>query len=356
LVKEMNKPSVCKVIVMLIITLLLTACTNGAPADQTREPSGIITPVIPTDTLALTKTPTADSEDVILIVPPESESEVAIRIEEALKTLAQQANLSWKKVASIQEEGIHASLRVVIALGPDPGLAQLAKQMPQVQFLGVGIEDLEISDNVSRITAEGMRQDIQGFLAGYMAAMIAPDWRAGVISHTGNGEGRAAGEGFMQGARYFCGQCRPSFPPFTKYPIALNLASPESPWEAGVREMLQKSVKVVYIYPEIDTQTLRDSLAIEGVAMIGGNGHPEGIIQEYWVASVRPDPSGVLMEIWESLIRGEGGISKPMPLVLEDVNRAWLSEGKERLVMAVVQEIFDGFLDTGVDPKTGELR
>ncbi len=341
---------------MLIIVILSGSCVQDMHADKTLEPAGTIAAVIPTDTPEYA-TPTADLEDVILIVPPESsDSELAKDLEETLQTLSEQTNLEWKKVTSISDRTINASLRIVVALGPDPGLTRLAEQAPQVQFLGVGIEGLEIRDNVSLITTEGMRPDVQGFLAGYIAAMIAPDWRAGVISHTRNAEGRAASEGFMQGARYFCGQCRPSFPPFTSYPIALNLASPESLWEAGVEDLLQKSIKVVYIYPEIDTQALREYLAAEGIAMIGEIGPLEGEIQDYWVASVRPDPSGALLEIWEPLLSGEGGVIQPMPLIVEDINRAWLSKGKERLAMAAMQEILDGFLDTGVDPLTGELR
>jgi hypothetical protein len=352
----MQKIRLISIAVALIVAFLSGACGLGGPAETTPEAEGTITVVVNTETPEPKKTPTVEPEDVILIAPPESDDELAIELEDTLEALSVQANLRWKKVESIDDFTIHDSLRIVVALAPDPGLKRLAEQAPHAQFLGVGIEGLEIHDNVSRITTEGMRPDVQGYLAGYVAAMIAPDWRAGVISHTGNPNGRAAGSGFMQGARYFCGQCRPSFPPYTSYPTALNLESPGTPWESGIGDLLQKAVKVVYIYPEIDNPELREYLALEAVAMIGGDGHIEGEIQDYWVASIRTDPSQALTEIWESLLGGEGGISLPMPLIFEDINRAWLSEGKERLAMATIQDIYDGFLDTGIDPLTGELR
>ena len=341
---------------ILVIALMSGACGPSAPAEKTLESAETIAPEIATDKPEPTKTPTAILEDVLLIAPQDSDNELAVSLEETIRTLSEQTDLRWKKVDSIQDGVIHASLRVVVALGPDPGLARLAEQAPQIQFVGVGMEGLELRENVSRITTETLREDVQGFLAGYVAAMIAPDWRAGVISHTGDAEGRGASEGFLQGARYFCGQCRPSYPPYTSYPIALNLASPVSPWQAGVDDMMQKAVKVVYLYPEIDTPSLREYFALAGVAMIGGGGALDGDAQDYWVASIKPDPSEALVEIWESLLNGEGGISRPTPLVLEDINRTWLSEGKERLAMAVMQDIFDGFLDTGVDPVSGGLR
>jgi hypothetical protein len=113
-------------------------------------------------------------------------------------------------------------LQLIVALPPDPGLAALIAAAPETQFLAVNIPGLEPAPNLSQIQAQGVRPDQSAFLAGYLAAAITQDWRAGVISLAGDATARL---GFTNGVYYFCGLCRPAYPPFPNpgYPLSVEL-------------------------------------------------------------------------------------------------------------------------------------
>ena len=87
---------------------------------------------------------------------------------------------------------IGAALKVVIALPPDPGLAALAAAAPEVQFLAVGIPDLPAASNLSSIGGTGVPVDQQAFLAGYIAGLVAPEWKVGILSQKDTTGGDAA--------------------------------------------------------------------------------------------------------------------------------------------------------------------
>jgi hypothetical protein len=74
------------------------------------------------------------------------------------------------------------ALKVVIVLPPDPGLAALTAAAPGVQFLAIGIPDLPTASNLSSIGATGVPADQQAFLAGYIAGLVAPEWKVGILS------------------------------------------------------------------------------------------------------------------------------------------------------------------------------
>ncbi len=139
----------------------------------------------------------------------------------------------------------------MVALPPDPGIANLAAANPQAQFLAVGIPGVTVTSNLSQIGSDGERPDQQGFLAGYLAAVITPDWRVGVISQSDSPAGKAAQNGFTNGVIFYCGLCRPSYPPFIQYPILVDLAAGTDP-QAAVDSLVSNAVKTVYVSPAVE--------------------------------------------------------------------------------------------------------
>src|SRR4030065_2030501 len=109
-------------------------------------------------------------------------------------------------------------LRLVLAVPPDPGLAELAASAPATQFLALGIPGLKAAPNLTLIGVEGGRPDQHGFIAGVIAAMLSADWRVGAISLADSAEGRSARSGFLNGVEYFCGLFCPPPPPPSQYP------------------------------------------------------------------------------------------------------------------------------------------
>ncbi len=145
------------------------------------------------------------------------------------------------------------ALKVVIALPPDPGLAALTAAAPGVQFLAVGIPDLPAASNLSTIGATGLPVDQQAFLAGYIAGLVAPEWKVGILSQKDTPGGTAAVTAFANGFTYYCGSCRnPLFPqPAGIYPVIVRIPTDAKPGEytAYADLLLHNVVKVAYVYP-----------------------------------------------------------------------------------------------------------
>ena len=105
----------------------------------------------------------------------------------------------------------------------------------------------------------GLPVDQQAFLAGYIAGMVAPEWRVGILSQKDTPGGDAAVTAFANGYHFYCGDCfNPNFPqPFSHglYPIIVRIPTdaPESDYTGYADLLIQNFVKVAYLYPEIAT-------------------------------------------------------------------------------------------------------
>jgi hypothetical protein len=245
------------------------------------------------------------------------------------------------------------ALKVVIVLPPDPGLAALAAAAPDVQFLAVGIPDLTAASNLSSIGAAGFPVDQQAFLAGYIAGMVAPEWKVGVLYQKGTTDGDSAHIAFTNGFYFYCGSCRnPNFSqPAGIYPILVGIPSdaPESDYTGYANILFQYFVKVTYVYPEIARPDLLSYMAQSGMLLIGQTLSGEEV-RSNWIASIQPDLTSALQRIFPELAAGQGGQVAPTPLFLVDVNPDLLSDAKLRLAQDVLSGLQNGTIGTGVNP------
>ena len=212
----------------------------------------------------------------------------------------------------------------------------------------------QVAPNLSVIGSGGERADQQGFLAGYLAAVITPDWRVGVISQPDSPAGMAARNGFANGVVFYCGLCRPAYPPFIQYPIFVDLPPGGDP-QAVVDTLVGNAVKTVYVAPGVGDAALLEALAQAGLQLIGSGAPPQQIASQ-WVASIRMDEMGAVRQIWPRLLAGEGGFDLSTPLTLGERNPALFSPGRQRLVDRMLTDLLAGYVDSGVDPQTGEMR
>ena len=155
------------------------------------------------------------------------------------------------------------------------------------------------------IGAAGDRPDQQGFIAGVIAAMLAPDWRAGVISLSDTVDGRSARTGFLNGVVYFCGLCRPIHPPFYEYPLyfELPLSATTAEWQEAANYMVDHYAQAVYVYPGAGDEAMLSTLAAAGVSIIS-SGEPPDAASENWVVSLTTDPFSLILEQVEGLLNG----------------------------------------------------
>ena len=255
-----------------------------------------------------------------------------------------------RDVLTVSDVSMEPGLKVVIALPPDPGLAGLAAAAPQVQFLGVGIPGLTAAANLSLIGTSGKPVDQQAFLAGYIAAMLSPDYRVGIITQD-SPEGLLAEKAFTNGFHFYCGLCQQAFPPSYNYPVHLEIKTdvPEGQYPAYADVLARNQVEVAFVYPEIATPDLLDYLYQKDILIISES-LPSEDLRPGWVVSIQPEVTSAIQKIFPELVNGQGGQNLSTPLLLTDINPDLLSEGKQRLVEEVLRDLQAGFIDPGVNP------
>jgi basic membrane lipoprotein Med (substrate-binding protein (PBP1-ABC) superfamily) len=320
--------------------------------EQTATPfeEAIETP-LPTDT------PTPVPAVAYLVAGPGSDASLAQRLFTGLQAPLSQAGVSLEQRTTLSPSDLNPSVRLVIGLPPDAGVFALAQTAAQTQFVAVGFTGLQAGENLSVVGTQGMRPDQQGFMAGTIAAMITPDWRVGVLSVADTPAGMAARQGFLNGAVYFCGLCLAYHGPNIDYPLYQEL--PESAsmeqWQAAAQALLDQAVKTIYLAPGMDVPEMRTFLAQSGVKIIGAQPmQPEAA--SYWVATIQPDPLPAILEVLPQLLSSQGGIELPLAIGFFDANPDLFSPGRQERAAEILAELLAGYIDTGVDPASGEAR
>lgn len=337
-----NRRSIFHSACLVLTAIILSACglnsTPKTPAHPT-ETADVTALAVPTQLPTETPAPPL----AILLAPDGADPSQAGALEAAIKDLAAASGMQFEVRKNLAPGDVTSTWRVVVALPPFGGLAELSAAAPQAQFVGVGIEGLQAGGNLSVIGAQGWREDQQAFLAGLIAAVVTTDWRAGMIAPVGAPRTDVLEAAFRNGAHYFCGLCNPSTPPFVPYPVVVEIdpAAGEEGWKATVDDLLAKGAKTVYLPPQAGSENLLSYLALAKVGIIGG-GQPPAEISSAWVASVGVDPSGALRSLWPELINGKGGANLPMPVGFSDVQVGRFSLGRQKAVQAILDDLLAG--------------
>ncbi len=339
-----------RLLLPILLALLLSACTLPGKPTSTPEP-GTSTP-LPTDAA----TPTQVTPLAMLVLPADLAQDESDQYQTLIYELAQQNGMRFQVRNTLTVEDLQAelpALKVVIALPPDPGLAGLAAAAPEVQFLAVNIPGVTVATNLSVIGGADQPVDKQAFLAGYITAMLAPEYRTGILTQRDTPGGESARAAFANGYHYFCGYCRhPNFTqPAYDYPIVVRIPTDaqEGEYLGYAAALLDYLTKAVYLYPDVATSDVISYMAQYGVLMVGQS-LPTEEARPYWIASIQPDAIPAIKNIFPELVAGKGGQTVPTPLYLTDVNGDWLTEGKLRLAQEVLVGLQNGTIGTGVLP------
>lgn len=348
--RSTQRVKLAAVLLLLLLSLAASACGDANPpvVSPTPEHGKSTTTVQPSETPEPTPTNTALPPLAILLAPPEADTGLVNSLQSGLEETITSEGLRWQVRQRLAPEDLVQELRLVIVVPPDPGVAELAASAPNTHFLAVGITGLQPASNLSLIGAGGVPPDQAGFMGGVIAAIITPDWRVGVISTSDTPGGVAARQGFVNGAIYFCGLCRPAYPPFYEYPVYVELPSGSSPseWQTAADFLIERYVKTVYIYPEAGNESLRSYLAEKGVKLIGSEAPPAGL-EGSWVASLRPDPLPAVLESVPALLSGESSLNVPVALQISDINPDLFSPGRQRLAKEIMADLLGGYIATG---------
>ena len=320
----------------ILIVAILSAC-GGSPT----EVSGPT--VVPTHTPLPTATiiPTPSTPLAILVLPTDMDQANSDLYQKTVYDLAQQSGFRFQvRNALTPTDLADPTLKVVIVLPPDPGVAALAPSAPGVQFLAVNIPNLTAGGNLS-VLAGDAQVELPAFLAGYVAAMITDEYHIGMVIPQGDVDAQRAFNAFNNGMTYYCGLCRTFYVSEIDYPTYVEIPTDEAPARyGGYANVLinDRKVYALYIYPSLANEEFLSYVGTQGVMLIGTSmpePRPGG-----WVMTVRPDTIKAIQTAWPSLVAGQGGINVQSPLGIADVDPDLLTPGRLRLA----QETLDGLL------------
>jgi hypothetical protein len=338
-----------KISVLILTLALLASCSLPGKTTPTATVSA------PTSAPTLTATLPAEPL-VILVLPADMPRAEYDYNQKLIYDLAQAEGMRFQvrntlTAADMEFEG--PALKVVVAFPPDPGLVDLAAASPSVQFLAINIPGLTAGSNLSTIGATGVPVDQQAFLAGYIAGLVAPEWKVGVIYQKDTPAGETARDAFANGFVFYCGTCRnPLFPqPSGIYPVFVGIPTDAQPGEypAYADLLFHNVVKAAFVFPAVATPDLLNYMTQNGMLLVGET-MPGETARPNWVASIQPDIIAAIQTTFPELVAGKGGQSVPTPLFLNDINPDLLSEGKVRLVQQVLEGLQNGTISTGVSP------
>lgn len=297
---------------------------------------------------APTITPTPLPSGVVLIASEQANSELTKQYQPILAELAQQSNLAFEVKDLLSPEGITPELKVVVALPPDPDLAALVAAAPQTQFLAIGIDGLQPASNLTVIGADETGYEETGFVAGYLAAMVTPGWRIGVISQA-TAEGQAVRDGFINGAHFYCGLCRDNFPPYNFYPATVEIPSTsgEADWQNALQMLASQNVTTVFLSADVNFSVLLPYLTQAELNYIGEKSPPQELTPR-WVATIASDPIQIVRDSWQDIMTGQSAGKKFPILRLVDVNSVLLSPGKEGFINDLLMKIAADEVKVGV--------
>lgn len=340
-----------KVLAILLLMIALVGCTlPGSSTPQTGQgtPTSGATDALP----IFTATP--GTPLTILVIPPDMPKKDSDLYQSTVNDLARAAGMRFQVRNSLTSEDLSTEpdLRIVVSFPPDPGLAELASKAPQVQFVGVTIAGLSpASTNLSLVGGKGTPLDKQAFMAGYIAALLSPDFRVGIITQKDTPEGTLAYDAFLNGMHFFCGLCNPQFPPWYKYPVHSEIPSdtPEAQYRFFAEPLKDYMVDFAFVYPGVGTRDLFDYMSQVGLNIIS-QARPADNLAPNWVVSIQPEVVPAIQALWPDLLTGKGGQDISLPLFLVDVNPDLLSPGKQADVQQILDRLQKGEIDPGVTP------
>lgn len=338
---------------LVLIAFLLTGC--GTNTGETASPAEGTATAVSEPTSTPSDTPTPLSPVGVLLTPPGSDQNLVEDLNPIIGSYIRDLGLRFQVLINLSPDDFqHDDYRIVVVLAPFPDLQPLAESAPETKFLAIGFNDLVPSENLSVLRSGGGEYDIQGFIAGYIAALITPDWRVGALSVQENPDALAARDGFRTGVKYYCGLCNPKYAPtginylYPKF-IDLPVDATDSQISANVDFMVDRAVNTFYIVPGVGTPQMYRMLVAYQKNIIGSG---TDYLEEYkdnWVVSLEYDLITALEEFWPQFMEADTGLEHTPPLLLTDINYDLLSEGKVMLVEKILEEVSGGYIKTSYE-------
>jgi hypothetical protein len=300
---------------------------------------------IPTATVIPTPVPTAtpDIGRVSLIAPPEILPEEVNAVLSAIQPAVSAAGMITETLGQVPAGSLGPNRVAAIFLSMPANLVDILTANPQTQVIVVSNDDLQTGPN---LTVLRVHKEYQAFIAGFASVLAAPNWRAAGLIPDDGGETNLMANAFMSGGRYFCGRCGTSTPPYAPYPLTESASSTASPaeWQTAVTNILPAGLESLYFSKESQSPELIQSLASQNLFFLGTS-YPGDAVKDRWVATISMDISGTLAKVMPDILSGKGGQIIPVGVKLSDINEAYLTIGKQRLIAETNEKLMKGWVN-----------
>lgn len=344
------KPEIRILIFCLIGILFFTACSifPGKP-----EPSELTATAFALTPSAIPVTPTSLPPLAILIVPQTADQTLAVGMEQTMKELSSADGLRFQIRPSLSPAELTTDIKIVAALAPDPGLTALAQAAPEIQFIAVGIDSVEALNNLSVIRTHSFDGENLAFIAGYIAGVITPDWRAGILLPSDQTIASNLLQAFSNGLHFWCGLCQPLYAPFVAYPQSAQIVNPADAVSSlsTVDALRNMGVQTFYVPPEVSTTALLEYIAQNQALIIGTLPPPASVTGQWVVSLTAASPLGSFATLWAEIKAGKGAVTINVPLELADTGAGLLDEARQRVVREMLVELSNGLIFPGLVPE-----
>ena len=247
---------------------------------------------------------------------------------------------------NLNSNEITRDIKIAVYLKKPENLGSLAANASGTQFVAISGEDWNPTNNVTIIKTH---LDQTAFLAGYLSALLAPNFRVGALL---TAEDVLFNQSFLNGVQFYCGTCTSVNYPLGEYPILSIQPSDSAPatWQAAADQVSQNSINVLYVAGNAYSPDLFNYIAGMNMALLGTSSPPAEATPR-WVVTVQTDGLSPLQEVWEKLLTGEGGyiinadfkIANYQYLTTLD-GTVWLSQGKMNFLEQTIDLLREGLI------------
>lgn len=235
---------------IIFLFLLLAACTRSTPTPRPPEVEISTSPGATPTVFSLGPTSTPVLPVIWVWKAPDTPETVV----EVTRVWLERHAPDGARVQIIDADALpsgEAALRAVVVLPPRAGEAVLpwAEAHPDVPVFAAGTwpEAQTLPENMLFLDTSSLTPEALAFLAGYAVVLVSPNWRG--VALVPQAEAQAPWVGaFVQGGWYYCGLCKPAFPPFVRYPQVVPVMDGEAGWEQACQIAVRDlAVETLYL-------------------------------------------------------------------------------------------------------------
>ena len=182
-------------------------------------------------------------------------------------------------------------------------------------------------------------------MAGYLATLVAEDWRSGGLLDSGSAGAGIIADAFTNGGAYACGLCTPVYPPYMSYPIFQDVTGKTTAAEIQIdaAALNLNEAETVFVAASADLPEVLDTLEVEGATLIGNN--PSSANSARYAAILGYDVKPAIEALLPKLLAGEGGQSAFSRVVLVSVNNPGkITPARHDLFNKAAEALADGWI------------